>query len=969
MIRTGYSFRAAVGHLDDVIKRLQEIKWRVAPIADRCSTFGFTRWSKACRKADLRPIYGVELAVTPRLGERLPTLDHWTFLAIDDIAALHELIALATGNPGREPSITYRQALAAPGVIRITGERCLLDELGDKPTKTYVGLSPATPKGLYKAAVKEKLPMVAMSNNFYPQETDREFYRITLGKWSSAQSYPQHILGDEEWRSAVGWFADRADIQGAVKNREKILQACKAELKKATLLSPPHKKNLKQMCADGARTLGINLRDKTYAARLKRELDLIHKKQFEDYFYIIADLVGWARTRMVVGPARGSSCGSLVCYLLGITSVDPIPFGLLFERFIDTTRSDLPDIDIDFSDTNRHLLFEYAEQTYGADRVARLGTVGLFKPKSALNQAGIQLKVPRWAIEKVSDSLIVRSSGDSRAMLQLEDTLRETEMGRGLLDKYPEIVIAARMEGHPNNPSQHAAGIVVTEEPVTNYVAVDSRTKSTMCDKKDAEELNLLKIDALGLTQLSIFERTLELIGEKPVSGWLEKLPLDDKKAFDVLNKGHFAGIFQFMGGALRSLVKQVKIERLEDMVAITALARPGPMATGGAMSWVKRRMGKEEIVTLHPMLTELTKETFGITVYQEQCMQVVRDIGKFSWADTSAIRKAMSGRLGNEFFDRYRENFIKGAKENGVEQSTAVSIFETICTFGSWAFNKSHAVAYGIVSYYCCYLKAYYPLEFAAATLDAESEPSKQIAVLRELAEEGIDYVAIDPEHSTERWVPAKRGKKQILVGPLTNIKGIGPAAVAEILDARAHGKELRPALKKRLAGATTPIDTLYPVRDRIKRLHPDLGALNIVSKPWSIRDVQCGVRGDVMILARAIKIAPRDENEAVNVQKRNGKVLTGPTASLNLFFQDDTDEIFCKVDRFKFERLGRPIVERGRNGKALYALKGTVPPDFRMIKITGVRYLGDMTDDSTGETGNGLDDRNDSTSDISDQ
>jgi DNA polymerase III alpha subunit len=251
---------------------------------------------------------------------------------------------------------------------------------------------------------------------------------------------------------------------------------------------------------------------------------------------------------MVVGPARGSSCGSLVCYLLNITTIDPIPFGLIFERFIDINRTDLPDIDIDFSDERRQLVFDYAEEKYGRAHVARLGTVGLFKPRSALKQAGASLRIPTWRIEKVLDSLIERSSGDARAMFALEDTLKGTEAGRAMLSEFPEALIAGRMEGHPANSSQHAAGIVITQEPVAEYVAVDARSKATMCDKKDAEVLNLLKIDALGLTQLSIFERTLKLAGLPDVSGWLEQLPLDDQAAFDVLNKQHFAGIFQFTG-------------------------------------------------------------------------------------------------------------------------------------------------------------------------------------------------------------------------------------------------------------------------------------------------------------------------------------------------------------------------------------------------------------------------------------
>lgn len=635
-----------------------------------------------------------------------------------------------------------------------------------------------------------------------------------------------------------------------------------------------------------------------------------------------------------------NSYNSSLGFVLGIT--DELPSGrppIWFD-------SELPDIDLDFSDQRRHLVFEYAEKKYGIDRVARLGTISMFKPRSALNQAGIALQIPRWQVEKVLDGVIERSGGDSRALQALEDTLTDTEAGRKMLADFPAVKIAGRMEGHPNNASQHAAGIVITQEPVAEYVAVDRRSKSAMVDKKDAEDLNLLKIDALGLTQLSIFERALQLIGKPDKSGYLETLPLDDPKAFEVLNKGNFAGVFQFNGTAMQSLTKQIKINSFNDIVSITALARPGPMSTGGAGAWAKRRRGEEEVTTLHPMLTELTKETFGVIAYQEQVIRIVREMGNFSWEDTSAIRKAMSGRLGNEFFDNYGKKFRAGALLNGVDDSTADAVWRQVNSFGSWAMNFSHCVAYGHVSYYCCWLKAKHPLEFAAATLDAESDPAKQVALLRELKGEGIDYVPVDPEKSTDRWVPAKRGKRQYLVGPLTAIKGIGPATLLEIMDARKTKVPLRENLAKRLAAAKTKIDTLYPVADRIKQLHPNLAAVGIASAPTPISQVQVGINHEVMVLAVVKKIAPKDENENVNVMKRGGKVLSGPTAALNLFFQDDTDEIFAKINRFDFERIGREVVERGRSGKALYAIKGTVPRRFRMISINRIKYLGDMED-----------------------
>jgi DNA polymerase III alpha subunit len=336
IVRTGYSFRTAVGHLEDVAGRLNEIGWKYGPITDRCSTFGFNRWTKICDKHALTPIYGVELAVAVELGAKKPTLDYWTFLAVDDIKALHDLIWLATSNPGREPSLTYDQAENAEGVVKIAGPRCQINLLsGDE--LVFLGLSPATPRGLVRKWIANDWPLLAVPNNYFPRDKDREFYRVTLGRFADNQSYPQHILSDDEWYLAMDWLENVACVS-AVNNRDAQLKGSRATLKKATLLKPERPSSLLDMCHEGAKRLGVDLCNQVYAERLKKELDLIAEKQFEDYFYIIADMMAWSRQKMVVGPARGSSCGSLVCYLLGITSIDPLPYKLIFERFIDMNR-------------------------------------------------------------------------------------------------------------------------------------------------------------------------------------------------------------------------------------------------------------------------------------------------------------------------------------------------------------------------------------------------------------------------------------------------------------------------------------------------------------------------------------------------------------------------------------------------------------------------------------------------------
>lgn len=944
MYRTGYSFHTAIGHIPEVISRLKEIGATIAPISDRNSTFGFINWNKEAKKAGLRPVFGVELAVVPDIAGKHSIVDNVRFLAINDIKPLNELIAIATGNADT-PMLLYKEAINAKGLIKIFGERTRLDHLPVRKD-VYIGLSPATSKGFYNAVSKTKHKWIAIDSNFYPRQSDQELYRITLGRRAETRTYPSHILDEDEYRKTASFIAGGDVIETAWRNRCNVLERCRAEIRTAEIFVPDKPKSLREMCEDGAQRLSLDITVEPYRERLERELSLIAEKKFEDYFYIIADLIDFAKYNMLVGPARGSSCGSLVCYLLNITTIDPIPYHLIFERFIDINRLDLPDIDIDFSDKRRQMVFDYAKLKYGEKHVARLGTVMMFQPTSAMNQAGAALQIPKFRIERTLEGVIERSSGDSRANNSLEDTLKETPAGKALIEDYPEVLVAARMENHPNSSGQHAAGIVITKEPVTNIVAVDSRTGATMCSKYDAEEYRLLKIDALGLTQLSIIERTLELIGEEDNShgGYLQRIPIDDPLAFEVINNQLWAGIFQYSGSALQSLAKQFSHNNIEDIISVTALARPGPLASGGANEWVKRRNGVHPVTYVHPLFEPHLHTSLGITIYQEQIMEIGRVVGDLSWEDVTAIRKAMSKSLGKEFFDKYGAKWKPNAIAKGIPKGVVDKAWEDMCTFGSWCFNRSHAVAYGMISYWCCYLKAHHPLEFAAATLDAEDKPAKQLAFLRELKNEGIDYIAVDVDHSTDRWVPVRIGNSSHLVGPLGNIKGIGPKGVDEILESRKNNRQLRPGLAKRLVGAKTEIDDLYPVKARIRNLHPDLPAIGIKSPIIPIKEIQEGTEGWVVAAGILTRIAPRDENDLANVAKR-GRKVNGPHMALNMFMMDDSDEIFCKIDRWDFERLAQQVIEIGRPGKALWAFKGTVPKDFRMIKVSQILHLGDMS------------------------
>jgi DNA polymerase-3 subunit alpha len=646
-----------------------------------------------------------------------------------------------------------------------------------------------------------------------------------------------------------------------------------------------------------------------------------------------------------------SSCGSLVCYLLRITTIDPIPHDLLFERFIDVNRNDMPDIDIDFQDDRRHLVFDYVAEKYGAERVARLGTVNTYQPRSALHEVGGAFEIPKFRTDRVIEVLIERSSGDARALDTLLDTLDSTDAGRELMIDYPEARIATKMEGHPRHAGQHAAGIVITDKPVSHYVAVDNRTGATMCDKKDAEALGLLKIDALGLTQLNVLARTLELAGQP--KDRLDNIPLDDQRAFDIINRKQYAGIFQFMGQALQSVARLIRLDNFHDFAAISALARPGPLVSGGAQNWVKRKNGQAPDYP-HPLLKPYLEKTLGVVTYQEQIMQIAREVGGMTWEDVTKLRQSMSKSLGKEYFDQFGDRFKAGAHAKGIPMETLEPLWDSLCAFGSWAFNLSHSVAYGMVSYQCCYAKAYWPYEFAAASLDVEGDPDRQIKMLRELAAEGMGYVPVDRELSTDRWQVGIIDGERKLIGPLSNVYGIGPKMVKQIMEAKYGrvGAKMPPRAEKLLAKPETAIDSLTPIGDAFKRVMPDPRVRNIHTEPTPINSITLDDDGeDRLFFCVFEKINLRDLNEEINVAKRGGKRAEGQTRYLNLFLKDDTGTIFGRINADAYIEKGQPIVERGAPGKNLYAVKGRIgaSPNFTMMWIDLVRFIGHIRKDLT--------------------
>lgn len=694
-VRTEYSFRTAFGHLPRVLAALDAPH---AAITDRAGTWGHVEWAKLCKKAGKKPVFGVELAVVADLAIKDPKqrrATYFTFLARNNsgLREIYELVTEATSaeNFYFHPRIDYgRAARVTKNVIIIVGSNPQWDWIGSargNGARFHIGLSPSSLPDTVPMALEWGLPVVALSDNYFPRTEDRAAYEVVVGRNRDNRTTAMHILDRDEWLSIYPKLPRRIDLAN------RLAAECDATLPSALMVKFISDKSLESMCREYAPSRGVDLSKSIYANRLRREIDLIQEKDFDDYFYVIADVLKWAKSRMLVGPARGSSCGSLVCYLLSITEIDPIPYDLLFERFIDVNRKDLPDIDIDFPDVSRNMVFDYLKSKYGSENVARLGTIITYKAKNTIADVATALQIPKWEVEELKGAMIERSGGDSRASFCILDTFNELDIGKATLAKYPELAIAAEIEGHARQAGQHAAGIVITALPVSTFCSIDKYMDRaggigvTHLDKKDAEALNLLKIDALGLRTLSVIQDTLDQIGwtRERLIGY----PTDDQAAFDILNNKRFSGIFQFDGLALQSLTREMRVEQFEDIAAMTALARPGPLDSGGAQEWIKRRIGRHEVRYIHEAMEPMTRVTYGIVVYQEQVMRVVREVGGMTWEETSSIRKAMSGRLGKEFFDAFWVKFRDGAVKNGVAETDAKAIWEQINTMGSWAFNR----------------------------------------------------------------------------------------------------------------------------------------------------------------------------------------------------------------------------------------------------------------------------------------
>lgn len=924
-IKTEYSFKRCFGHIEEMVNMCDEM---ALGIADEDNTFGHIQFSKHCLAKKIKPIFGVRLRVP--FKEKQRTGQHyWTFLAANDegLKEIYGLVDTAYRQFYFFPrltienvkSITKNVFILAPSVYMETLDKEFIDMIDYKMMTPYDTLPPDDGKS------------VAMQDNFYPKPEDKGIYELLSGAQKRADGYIHNF----ENRACDMHIVDGSQFETqAVNNTFYIAAQCNASITKAEMVKFKGGKDIVTLCIEGGNRLGLPLVHE-YAERMNMELMMIAEKGYEDYFLIVADMMEYANKHMLVGPSRGSSAGSLVCYLLNITKIDPLKYGLLFERFIDVNRFDLPDIDIDFPDSKRQMVIQYLRDKYGEDNVKNLANINRLKAKSAIDLFGMGLTIPKADCETVKNAMIERSAGDARNAMCISDTFNDTEPGQEFISKYPQMGLVSRIENHAQHAGKHAAGIIVSNEPLINFGGVNSRDGIIMLDKRDAEEIELLKIDCLGLTTLSILEDAAALVGED--KDFYYDLPLDDEDTFKIFNDGRLNGIFQFEGQALKMLTKSFNVSEFDDLVAITALARPGALRSGGAAKFAKRKVHEDEPVYYGDKHEAITSNTLGIMVYQEQMMFLAKELADFSWMEISDMRKAASKSLGDDYFRKYEEKFIKGCEEfSGMSAADADLVWKDIQHAGSWIFNKSHAVAYGMISYFTAYMKANHPLEFFAASLNHARDEDSALRILRDGVEnDGIEYTPVDSDDSDVFWTVVD-GK---LLGGLTNIKGIAEKKAKQILKIRKGKARWTPGILKMLDKPKTGFDILFPTQHLWGKFFSDPHKYGLPEPPCDIRNIDKS--GDYTIIGRLIDRNLNDLNEYNKVQKRGHK-LESETLYLNIIVEDDHDSIMCSIGRYDYERLGgRIIAEEAKVGEDWYLIKGKMGTKWRGISVNEILNL----------------------------
>ena len=526
-----------------------------------------------------------------------------------------------------------------------------------------------------------------------------------------------------------------------------------------------------------------------YQERLNYELEIINNMGFAGYFLIVADFVNWAKNKEIaVGPGRGSGAGSVVAWSLSITDLDPLQYGLLFERFLNPERVSMPDFDIDFCQNRRDEVIEYVNNKYGKECVAHIITFGTLASRAAIRDVGRVLEIPYSEIDQFAKLFPYNPANP----LSLDESINSDKNLKELVasdERLSNVVdISLKLEGLHRHASTHAAGVVIGDSSIINIVPLykdpNTSVNATQFSMKYVEKAGLIKFDFLGLTTLSIIQDSIKLIKENHSNFDLKHIPMDDKKTFQQLSKGEAIGIFQLESNGMGSVLRQLQPDKFEEIIAVVALFRPGPM--DHIPSFCNRKHGKEKIEYLHPLLEKVLKETYGIIVYQEQVMQIAQVLSNYTLGEADLLRRAMGKKIQKEM-DAQKNRFIEGAKSNKISINEASKIFDLVNKFAGYGFNKSHAAGYALLAYQTAYLKTNFPYEFMTATFNYSIDRTDRIILLnKELSSLNIEFKKPDINHSQAKFsIEENNGLKSIRFG-LSAIKGVGIKSMSNLVKER---------------------------------------------------------------------------------------------------------------------------------------------------------------------------------------
>ncbi len=827
-----YSLLDGMAKIDELIEKAKEFEMPALAITDHGVMYGAIEFYQKAKEANIKPIIGFEAYLTPLGRHQKIKADekkyHLTLLAknfegyqnlvklcslahlegfyykprIDDelLKKYHQgIICLSGCLQGEIPQLILAKKfdLAKKKILfykEIFGDDFYLEIMPFGKIKDQIKVNQA----LIEISKELKVPLVATCDVHYLSPEDAQAHEVLLAIQTKSLLSDKNRLSmkddDFSFKSPKQVIEFFKDVPEAIENTLKIASLCNLELELGKVQMPKIKieagfdsfSYLKKLAQEGLRKrysqISPQIRD-----RFNYELEVIRKTGFADYFLIVADIVNWAKKEgIVVGPGRGSAAGSLISYCLGITDVDPIKYSLLFERFLNPERVSMPDIDIDFDDRRRDEVIEYTKRKFGEDHVARIITFGTMAARPAIRDVGRVLGVPYNFCDRLAKTIPQN--------LSIEEALKVSPEFHHyyLTDRraFEIVELAKKIEGVARHASVHACGVAIAPFPLMEKIPLqrapqDPETVITQYEMKSIEALGILKMDFLGLRNLTIIVDTLknvERTEKKKIE--IKKIPLNDQKTFKLLSEGKTVGVFQLESEGMQKTLKGVKPTQFEDLIAILALYRPGPAQL--IPSYIRRKQGKEKIEYLHPKLEPILRSTYGVLIYQEQLMEIAKELAGFSLSEADILRKAVGKKI-KELLEEQKEKLIKGMIERGIKKEVAQKIWEWILPFARYGFNKSHATGYALIAYWTAYLKAHFPYEFMAAVLNAEGSNVDKISfLLSECKRAQIKVLPPSINESFEDFRVVKIGNEKVIRFGLSAIKNVGKNLVEAIISER---------------------------------------------------------------------------------------------------------------------------------------------------------------------------------------